>query len=156
MSADHPGIPVCLSVNGVPLTVHAQPGETLLETLRSHGHWDVREGCGEGACGACTVALDGVAVPSCLVLTATCDGRQVVTPAGVCHHPLGARLAQALVEGGAVQCGFCTGGVLVTAWCLLSSGHDLSPEVVRQELAGNLCRCGGSHLIVDAIASLLP
>ncbi|MBN1426475.1 2Fe-2S iron-sulfur cluster binding domain-containing protein [Candidatus Fermentibacteria bacterium] len=145
---------VRLTVNDRPTTVTPRPDETLVETLRRYGCADVKVGCGEGACGACTVAVDGVAVPSCLVLTACCDGCSIRTAAGLSGDPLARRIADALVEAGAIQCGFCAPGVLVTAWCLFSHTRNPDRETIQRELSGNLCRCGGSALMVEALAAL--
>ncbi len=142
------------TVNGAPVAVAPRPGETLLQTLRALGCTDVKQGCGEGACGACAVALDGVAVPSCLVLTATCAGRRVDTAAGLVHDPLGARIVEALAQAGAVQCGFCAPGVVVAAWCLFSRIPTPDRATIAEALAGNLCRCGGYGLMVEALANL--
>lgn len=154
MTDEHPFRVVRLLVNGRPLAVAPRPDETLQETLREAGCTDVKQGCGEGACGACTVAMDKVAVPSCLVLTALCDDREILTAAGLLDDPLARRIGEALADAGAVQCGFCVPGVLIAAWCLLSRTPQPDLCAIRRELAGNLCRCGGSALMVEALAGL--
>ena len=146
---------VDLVVNGRPLSVVPEPHETLLHTLRQRcGCADVKQGCDEGACGACTVVVDDQAVPSCLLLTWACSGKVIVTAAGLAGDPLARRIADALVETGAVQCGFCTTGVLLTAWTMFRRIPAPDRETISRELAGNLCRCGGYDLIVDALTGL--
>lgn len=145
---------ISLIVNERRLTVAPRLDETLAETLRRCGFTDVKQGCGEGACGACTVVVGGRAVPSCLLLTASCDGARIVTASGLTGDPLARRIGDALSQSGAVQCGFCTSGILLAAWGLFSRTPSPDPEAIRAELAGNLCRCGGYQLIVDALTSL--
>jgi carbon-monoxide dehydrogenase small subunit len=129
-----------------------QPGQTLLEVLRDTlGIFDVKEGCDEGVCGVCTVLLDGRPVSSCLVLAAAVRGRAVVTLRGLARdgglHPL----QEAFVRHGAVQCGFCTPGMLLTASAFLEREPRPDREAIRAALEGNLCRCTGYTKIVDAV-----
>jgi carbon-monoxide dehydrogenase small subunit len=141
-----------LSINGRSREVDAPPDQTLLAVLRDAlGIFDVKEGCGEGVCGACTVLLDGRPVSSCLVLAATVRGRPIVTVKGLERegglHPL----QEAFVRHGAVQCGFCTPGMLLTALVFLETHEHPSRDEIRHALEGNLCRCTGYTKIVDAI-----
>ncbi|MCU0610984.1 MAG: 2Fe-2S iron-sulfur cluster-binding protein [Candidatus Eisenbacteria bacterium] len=146
---------VAFVLNGRPFSVAPDPDETLLETLRQRcGCADVKKGCDEGACGACTVAIDDVAVPSCLVLTVACAGSRIVTSAGLATDPLARRIGAALAEAGAVQCGFCTAGVLITAWSMFRRIPSPDRDTISRELTGNLCRCGGYDLMVEALAGL--
>ena len=139
-------------INGRAREVDVRPGETLLEMLRDTlGIFDVKEGCDEGVCGACTVLLDGRPVSSCLVLAAAVRGRAIRTVRGLERegglHPL----QEAFVRHGAVQCGFCTPGMLLTALAFLERHPRASRDEVREALAGNLCRCTGYVKILDAV-----
>jgi aerobic carbon-monoxide dehydrogenase small subunit len=142
-----------LTLNGATVKLPVPAHWTLLRALRdAAGATDVKYGCGEGVCGACSVMLDGVAVNSCSVLAAQADGSVVNTAAGLSGegdalHPL----AQRMVESGAVQCGFCTPGVLIGALDAMRVGALGSREEIRHSLAGNLCRCTGYQKIVDAV-----
>ncbi len=139
-------------LNGRSRQVDVRPEHTLLETLRDTlGIFDVKEGCGEGVCGACTVLLDGRPVSSCLVLAPAVRGRAVTTLRGLERdgglHPL----QEAFVRHGAVQCGFCTPGMLLTALAFLEREPRPDREAIRAALEGNLCRCTGYTKIVDAV-----
>jgi carbon-monoxide dehydrogenase small subunit len=141
-----------MMLNGRPREVDVRPEHTLLEVLRDTlGIFDVKEGCGEGVCGACTVLLDGRPVSSCLVLAAAVRGRAVTTLRGLEGdgglHPL----QQAFVRRGAVQCGFCTPGMLLTALAFLAREPRPDRAAIRAALDGNLCRCTGYTKIVDAV-----
>ena len=141
-----------LQINGRPRDVEAAPDQTLLAVLRDGlGIFDVKEGCGEGVCGACTVLLDGRPVSSCLVLAGAVRSRPIVTVKGLERerglHPL----QEAFVRHGAVQCGFCTPGMLLTALVFLETHPRPSRDEIRHALEGNLCRCTGYTKIVDAI-----
>ena len=143
---------VAFSLNGRPREVDAPPHQTLLHTLRDGlGLFDAKQGCDEGVCGACTVLLDGRPVSSCLVLTPTVSGRRVVTVRGLERdgdlHPL----QEAFIRHGAVQCGYCTPGMLLTALAFLERHPGASREAIRDALAGNLCRCTGYAKILDAV-----
>ena len=139
-------------VNGRAREADVQPGQTLLEALRDTlGIFDVKAGCGEGVCGACTVLLDGRPVSSCLVLAPAVRGRAITTVRGLERegglHPL----QEAFVRHGAVQCGFCTPGILLTAVAFLERHPRPERAAIRAALEGNLCRCTGYTKIVDAI-----
>jgi len=147
-----PSRPPPMMINGRAREADVRPGETLLEMLRNTlGIFDVKEGCGEGVCGACTVLLDGRPVSSCLVLAAAVRGRAIRTVRGLerdgALHPL----QEAFVRHGAVQCGFCTPGMLLTALAFLERHPRASRDEVRGALAGNLCRCTGYAKILDAV-----
>jgi len=134
---------ITLTINGVRKTVQIEPGEKLLELLRRAGVMGVKKGCGSGDCGACAVLLDGRAVNSCLVFAAKADGREVVTVEGLSEggrlHPI----QEAFLVEGAVQCGYCTPGMVISAFDLLSRNPDPTEDEIRQALSGNLCRCTG-------------
>ena len=141
-----------IKVNGQEHEIMVEPWQTLLDVLR----YDLlltgaKEGCGNGECGTCTVLLDGEAVNSCLVFVAEVEGKEITTIEGLSQegelHPL----QRAFMEEGAVQCGFCTPGVILTAKAFLDSNPHPTEEQVRRAIAGNLCRCTGYDKIVRAI-----
>jgi carbon-monoxide dehydrogenase small subunit len=141
-------------VNGDPVEVAVEPATTLLECLRQDLHLTgSKQGCDKGDCGACTVLLDGRAVLACLVLAQAVAGRQVTTVEGLASagrlHPL----QDAFDSQGAAQCGFCTPGMLMSAFALLEENAQPTREEVRQALAGNLCRCTGYTKILDAVVT---
>lgn len=148
---------VPVTVNGRPVTLKVRPWHTLLETLREQqGLFGVREGCGVGMCGACTVSLDGEPVSSCLVLAPQVAGRQIRTVEGMAA-PDGtlSDLQQAFVDHTAFQCSYCTSGFLMTAERLLEEHPDATDDEIRRYLAGNLCRCGSYVKILDAVRDAL-
>lgn len=139
-------------VNGRPREIAVSPRETLLEVLRIHlGLTGTKAGCGEGECGTCTVLLDGLPVNSCLTLAIEADGREVTTIEGLADgadlHPL----QEAFVEHGAIQCGFCSPGMILTSKALLDANPSPTKDEIRSALSGNLCRCTGYQKIVDAV-----
>jgi len=140
-----------LTVNGKDLVMDAAPGETLLELLRREGYKSVKKGCGTGDCGACAVLLNGRAVNSCLVLAAKASGSAVTTIEGISGdgelHPV----QQAFLDGGAIQCGYCTPSMVLTTIDFLSRNPDPSDDEIRAAIAGNLCRCTGYDKQVAAI-----
>ena len=148
-------INVNFTVNGNAVTVPVYPHETLLRVLREKlDLTSVKEGCGIGECGACTVILDGKAVNSCLVLAASVEGKTVETTEGLAKdgklHPL----QQAFIDHFALQCGFCTPGFLMTAKALLDRNPHPTRDEIRAAISGNICRCTGYHQIVDAIQAV--
>jgi aerobic-type carbon monoxide dehydrogenase small subunit (CoxS/CutS family) len=145
-------VTVELLVNGRRFNEAVEPHITLLRFLRDHaGATEVKYGCGEGVCGACTVLLDDVAVNACSVLAVQADGARVETVAGLAANGSLHPLQQALVERGAVQCGFCTPGVVLGALEAVRLGLAGDRRTIRRSLAGNLCRCTGYGKIVDAV-----
>ena len=145
-------VPLTLTVNGEERQALVKPWQTLLEVLRDElGLTGTKEGCGNGNCGACTVLLDGRTVNACLVLGMECQGKEVVTVEGLGQdgglHPL----QKAFIQYGALQCGFCTPGFLMSAYHLLQEVSDPSEQEIRLWIAGNLCRCTGYDKIVRAI-----
>jgi len=140
---------ISLMVNGKVRRVEAAPEARLSAVLRAGlGLTGLKEGCCEGECGACTVLLDGQAVNSCLVAACQVEGRRIETVEGL--DPSG--LPQAFVDAGAIQCGFCTPGMVMAAEALLRSDPDPAPDTIRHALAGNICRCTGFVAIVQAVA----
>lgn len=144
-----------VTVNDVYYEVAVKPNQTLVDMIRYDlGLTGTKNGCGEGDCGACTVILDGAPVNSCLVLAMQADGRKITTIEGVEGkeglHPL----QKAFLEKGAVQCGFCTPGMVLSAKSLLDENPTPSEEEIREGISGNLCRCTGYLQIIDAVKSV--
>jgi len=137
---------VTLIVDGVSRTWDVAPDERLLDTLRAHRVWGVKRGCEAGACGACTVLVDGLPRASCLLFTAAVAGSAITTVEGA-PRDVGA----ALVEVGGVQCGFCTPGVVLSAEALLRRDAAPDEDAIRRALDGNLCRCTGYTKIVEGV-----
>lgn len=134
-------------LNGEPVKVSAPPGHTLLEVLRYILHLTgTKDGCSSGDCGACTVLLDGKPVHSCLTLISQVEGRSVVTVEGVDDY-----VVKAYADEGAVQCGYCTPGLVVTTYALLQEQPTTSVEEIKDMLRGNLCRCTGYTKIIKAV-----
>jgi len=145
---------IAFTLNGRPLEVRVAPHRTLLDVLRDDlGAIEVKEGCGEGVCGTCTVLLDDEPVSSCLVLAPRVAGRRITTVRGLASGDALHPLQEAFVAHGAAQCGFCTPGMIVTAYAFLREHPAPSREEIRRAIAGNLCRCTGYTKIIDAIAS---
>jgi carbon-monoxide dehydrogenase small subunit len=147
-------VPLVLTVNGERRELEVEPGRTLLQVLREElGLTGARRGCEENFCGACTVLLDGQAVHSCSVLALQARGREVTTIEGLAQdgrlHPL----QEAFIEQGAIQCGYCTPGMILSALALLAQNPRPSEEEVKAGLAGNLCRCTGYVKIIRAVLS---
>lgn len=141
-----------MKLNGEEVTVQVKPSALLVEVLRNQLELTgTKVACGEGECGACTVLLDGVPVNSCLVPALKAQGREVMTVEGL--SPLGDLhpLQRAFVEHGAVQCGYCTPGMLMSAKALLDHNPNPTEEEVRLAISGNLCRCTGYAKIVEAV-----
>jgi carbon-monoxide dehydrogenase small subunit len=141
-----------LVVNGRRFREPVEPHVTLLRFLRDNaGATEVKYGCGEGVCGACAVLLDGIAVNACSVLAVQADGARVETVSAVSENGSLHPLQQELVDRGAVQCGFCTPGVVLGALEAVRLGLTGDRRTIRLSLAGNLCRCTGYTKIVDAV-----
>ena len=145
-------IHVTTTVNGDVVEFLADPRDTLLDCLRDQlGLTGTKAGCGTGDCGACSVQLDGVLVCSCLVLGAEAEGKTVATVEGLSNGPDLHPLQRKFIEHAALQCGFCTPGILVAANALLTQNPDPTEVEVRYWLAGNLCRCTGYDKIIRAV-----
>jgi len=143
---------VSFELNGEPVTVMVEPHVTLLDMLRTElGVRSVKKGCEQGECGACTLLLDGAPVASCLVLAPQVEGRFVTTLEGLEKNPLMIDLREAFMENGAVQCGFCTPGMLMSAYVLLRDNPHPSMIEVKRGIEGNICRCTGYTKIIEAI-----
>jgi aerobic carbon-monoxide dehydrogenase small subunit len=147
-------IPITLVVNGRQRALDVRPHHTLLEALRDQmGLTGTKECCSEGECGACTVLLDGRAVTSCLVLAVEAAGTEVVTIEGLGAGGRLDPLQQSFIDAGAVQCGFCIPGMIMSAKYLLMTNPHPTVDEIQNGLSGNLCRCGGYSRIIGAVAS---
>jgi len=141
-----------LNVNNIPRAVTAEGDKTLLSVLRDElALTGAKRGCNQGVCGACTVSIDELPMRSCLSLAANCVGQEILTVEGLQRDRVGAALQQAFAESGAVQCGFCTPGMLISARRLLLEEAHPDHEQIRSGLSGNLCRCSGYRKIVNAV-----
>jgi carbon-monoxide dehydrogenase small subunit len=148
-------VEIALSVNGREVAREVEPQELLLDFLRdSLGLTGAKRSCEVQVCGACTVLLDGLPVSSCCTLAAQADGREVTTIEGLAEQPEFERLEEAFTRHAALQCGFCTPGMLLTVSALLADGELGSEEAIKHGLAGNLCRCTGYRGILEAVADL--
>ena len=142
-------------LNGEACHTEIPEDATLLKVLRDILHLTgTKEGCGEGDCGACTVLVDGRSVNSCLFPAVQAEGCQVMTIEGVEAHPELARIQKAFVDYGAVQCGFCSPGMIMSTVALRQKNPKPTEEEIRRGLSGNICRCTGYQAMVDAIQSL--
>jgi carbon-monoxide dehydrogenase small subunit len=144
-----------LKINGYHYETAADDRRTLLEILRENvGLTGTKKGCEEGECGVCTVLMDGEAVASCLVLAVEAQGREITTVEGLAQgdklHPI----QEAFVKYGALQCGFCTSGMILSAKALLDKNPKPSEDEIRMAIAGNLCRCTGYVKIIEAIQAV--
>lgn len=158
--SDQPGT-VRIMVNGESCLLETgerpdqvSPSETLAETLRERiGLTGTKISCNHGACGACTVLMDGKPVNSCMILTVECDGKNITTIEGLKDSATGALdpLQQSFVEHTAFQCGFCTPGMIINAKALLTEKPDASPEEVKEALSGVFCRCISHYHVIDAV-----
>ena len=141
-----------LTVNGEPVEAAVEPNRTLVQFLREDlGLTGTKHGCGLGDCGACTVILNGKPVNSCLVLAVQAAGGEVVTIEGLAENGVLHPLQQAFVDHGAIQCGFCTPGMILSAKALLDANPKPTEPEIRTAISGNLCRCTGYQKIVQAI-----
>jgi aerobic carbon-monoxide dehydrogenase small subunit len=146
------GVRIAVTVNGECLETDIWAGESLLTTLRDRlGLPGSKNACEQGECGSCSVLLNGSLVCSCLVLSAQADGHEVVTVEGLADEGMSNRVQAAFAEAGAVQCGFCTPGLVVATDDLLRRIPDPSDDEIREALSGNLCRCTGYQKILDAV-----
>jgi aerobic carbon-monoxide dehydrogenase small subunit len=148
-------VEIALSVNGREVVRDVAPQELLLDFLRdSLNLTGAKRSCDVQVCGACTVLLDGQPVSACCTLAVQAEGAEVTTIEGLAEQPEFALLEDAFMRHAALQCGFCTGGMLLTVSSLLAAGELTSAEEVRRSLAGNLCRCTGYKGIVEAVCEL--
>lgn len=143
---------ITFDLDGEETTVDVPPDRPLRDVLRREcGEKSVRSGCDSGRCGVCSVLLDGEVVKSCLVVAAKADGRSVTTVAGIDDGSLGRAVQDAFEEHGAVQCGYCTPGFVLSALAYLAEEPAADREAIREALGGNVCRCTGYEKILDAV-----
>ncbi|MBQ4176232.1 MAG: (2Fe-2S)-binding protein [Lachnospiraceae bacterium] len=148
---------VHMTVNGKEVELAVDPRESLVETLRERlGLTSVKRGCGVGECGACTVLIDGVAIDACLYLTMWAEGKHILTTEGL-KSPTGelTPIQQAFIDEAAVQCGFCTPGLIMTGVELVESGKKYTREELRKLISGHLCRCTGYENILNAMEKIV-
>ena len=146
---------ISFHLNGKAVKLEIDPSTRLLDVLRIRLHMTgVKEGCGEGACGACTVLVDGICYDSCLTPVANVIGKHIVTIEGFRETPQYRIIADAFADFGASQCGFCTPGMILNTYALLRDNPHPTEEEVRVALSGNLCRCTGYNAIVRAILDI--
>ena len=142
---------ITINVNGEAITATVEPRLSLADFLREAGLTGTHLGCEHGVCGACTVMVDGVSARGCLTLAVQCDGGEVETIEGASESGRMKDLQDNFVSRNALQCGFCTPGMVLTANELLSENESPSREEIRERLSGNYCRCTGYEAIVDAV-----
>ena len=145
-------IKVSINVNGINYTKDIDPSIRLIDFLRDDLKLKgTKEGCGEGECGACTVIVNGKAINSCLMLASSADGKNVITIEGISDKDTLHPIQEAFMETGAVQCGYCTPGMILSAKALLDKKPNASEEEIKVALSGNLCRCTGYKKIIQAV-----
>mgnify|MGYP001090451912 FL=1 len=143
---------ITLRINGQEEQLKVHSNLTLLHMLRENfGLTGTKNGCEAGECGACTVLVNGEAVNSCMILAVECDGAEVMTVEGLTESGALAGLQQAFIEHNAIQCGFCTPGMLITAYAYLKHNPHPTETEIREALVGNLCRCTGYERIIQAV-----
>lgn len=147
---------ISLVVNGKQETLEVDVRESLLEVLRNRlGYTGVKKGCGVGECGACTVLIEGTPIDSCIYLAVWAEGKNIVTIEGIAKNGELSKVQKAFIEEGAIQCGFCTPGYVLTATALVESGKKYTREEIKRELSGHLCRCTGYQNIIKAVEKAL-
>lgn len=143
---------ICVNINEADYLFDCEPTERLLDILRNRLHFTgPKEGCGEGECGACSVIIDGRLANSCLVAMGSVNGSKVTTIEGFKNTERFSVLDQAFADAGAVQCGFCTPGMIMAAEALLEKNPAPAETDVRLAISGNICRCTGYNMIIDAV-----
>jgi aerobic carbon-monoxide dehydrogenase small subunit len=146
---------ITLNVNGQEHNVLIYPRDTLLSVLRDTlGLTGTKEACGTGECGACTVLIDNVAILACLTLAVEAEGKNIIAVEGLSKNGTLNTLQEAFIAHGAVQCGFCTPGMLLSATALLATNPNPSRQDIQKALEGNICRCTGYNKIIEAIESV--
>lgn len=143
---------VNFKINGTPIHTSIEPNISLLTFIREHmGLKGTKEGCGAGDCGSCTVLVNGETVNSCLMLAVEADGKEILTVEGLAKNGEIDPIQQAFIDEGAVQCGYCTPGMLMSTKAILDKNPEPSEEEIKKGLSGNLCRCTGYKQIVNAV-----
>ncbi len=142
---------ITLTINEKKHSLEVDIRETLLDVLRERLHYTgVKRGCSVGECGACTVLVDGVPIDSCIYMAVWADGKEVLTVEGLEKNGELSKVQKAYIEEGAVQCGFCTPGLVLTTTSLVNSGKKFTDEEIKREISGHLCRCTGYQKIFNA------
>lgn len=148
-------IPITLNINGDQYNAHVTPTRTLVDVLRDDlSLTGTKKGCGAGECGACTVLMDGKPVDSCMVLAVQAQGKKITTIEGLAKNNELDRIQKSFVEHGAIQCGYCSPGFIMTTKALLDNNQSPTEEEIHTAISGNLCRCTGYQKIVDAIVEV--
>ncbi|MBT3283509.1 (2Fe-2S)-binding protein [Candidatus Bathyarchaeota archaeon] len=143
---------VNFTLNGEKATVDVPPYTTLTDMLRDEMNiQSVKKGCEHGECGACTLLVNGLPVASCIILAPQVEGKHITTLEGLEHKAMMIDLRQAYIENGAIQCGFCTPGMLISSYALLRDNQNPSPDEVKLAIEGNICRCTGFTKIIEAV-----
>lgn len=143
---------ISFTVNGEKVHMEVEPNKTLLRMLREDLNLTgAKEGCGAGECGSCTVIVDGKAVNSCMMLAVEADGKDILTVEGLAKNGILDPLQQSFINNAALQCGYCTPGMLMSAKALLMRNPNPSEDEIKEAIGGNLCRCTGYKVIIDAI-----
>jgi carbon-monoxide dehydrogenase small subunit len=151
-----PPLDVALNINGEERTLRVEPFETLLTSLRDRLHLTAaKRGCNQGVCGACSILIGGQPARACLSLTANCVDQEITTAEGLSARLVLSPLQAAMVSAGAIQCGFCTPGMLVTLTALLQQRPRATREEIRVAVSSNLCRCTGYQKIIEAVAQMV-
>ena len=148
---------ISFTLNGKKVTIICNPGTRLLDLLRDALEFTgTKEGCAIGECGACTVIFNGKAANSCLILAGQINNAEIITVEGLTANGGLSKLQKMFLEKGAVQCGFCTPGALISAYALLLENENPTEEEIKTALSGNLCRCTGYKQMIDAVKSSVP
>lgn len=147
---------ISMIVNDKPYSLEVDIRESLLDVLRNRLHFTgVKQGCSVGECGACTVLINGTAINSCIFLAVWAEGKRITTIEGVSKDGELSKVQQAFIDEGAVQCGFCTPGLVLTTTALTESGRKYTDEEIKREISGHLCRCTGYNKIFNAVKKVL-
>ena len=143
---------ISFTINGEKVHLEVEPNKTLLKMIREDLNLTgAKEGCGAGECGSCTVIIDGKAVNSCMMLAAEADGKDIMTVEGLAKSGVLDPLQETFIKNAALQCGYCTPGMLMSAKALLMRNPNPSEDDIKEAIGGNLCRCTGYKVILDAI-----
>jgi aerobic carbon-monoxide dehydrogenase small subunit len=147
---------ISMIVNEKAYSLEVDMRESLLEVLRNRLHFTgVKQGCSVGECGACTVLINGTAINSCIFLAVWAEGKRITTIEGVSKDGELSKVQQAFIDEGAVQCGFCTPGLILTTTAIVEGGKEYSDEEIKREISGHLCRCTGYNKIFNAVKKVL-